>query len=96
VKNYHTIRTKRPDRCDKCRKWLPRGSLVFRYEGGYTRCASCAGHLSHQDLNLGPDLGFTLRAQVQPAGPTFADQQALRQAQAEHSEQQQYLLEVNG
>jgi hypothetical protein len=65
---------------------------VFRYEGGFTRCASCAGHLSHQDLNLGPDLGFTLRAQVQPAAPTFADQQA--QAHAEHSEKQQFLLEV--
>lgn len=92
----HPIRIKHPDRCDKCRKWLPRGSLVFRYEGGFTRCAACAGHLSHQNLNLGPDLGFALRAQVQPAAPTFADQQALRLAQAERSEQQQYLLEVNG
>lgn len=40
------IRLRRADRCDRCRRWLPAGSIVVRLPnyGNYTRCAACMAH----------------------------------------------------
>jgi hypothetical protein len=88
----HPSRLRSPDRCDRCRRWLPRGSYVVRV-GVYTRCASCAGMAAHRHVELfqGADLGFALRADVQRAGPTFAELQAEREARQELDDQQMEL-----
>lgn len=89
----HPSRLRFPDRCDRCRKWLPIGSCVVRV-GIFTRCASCAGHAAHKTAELfhDQDLGFALRAETIKAGPTFAEIQAEREARRELDDQQLELV----
>lgn len=88
----HPSRLHSPDRCDRCRRWLPRGSYVVRV-GVYTRCSSCAGMAAHKHVEFfpGADLGFALRVETIKAGPTFAMLQAEREARRELDEQQMEL-----